>query len=603
MSNNNFREQIAIEKEKAHTVTKEMLIAQIDAHEVISFDIFDTLLCRKVLLAEDVFDLISMRAYKEGMHLRDFRKLRVEAQDSLGLTNPDIYAIYDNFQKITGVADAVKERLIQLEFETELDVLIPREAMLEVYHYAVQTKEVYIVSDMYLPQSMLEAILDKNQINSYKSLIVSCEEKKLKLQGLFEALEEKEHNKKILHIGDHEIYDGECARQYGIDTLLVCSPWELMQRSSWGKVLSEKPSYINNRSLMGLMMAKMFNSPFELSKGSGSPRVKDCYAIGYSLFGPIITAFMDWFLNKIKNKGYDGILFAARDGFLIQQLYQSAKDILGWNDMPTGYYFQTSRKAAMNSDMANEAVINMLIGIRDTLSPEEVLNQLFGLNKEELLPFPEDADWDLEIYNYVWQHQEQIFRRSAEMRKRYFKHMGNLELKIGGKYVFYDFVSSGTCQKVLNKIVPFELQGLYFGWNSQENKSDYMLDSWYGAEPSFFLYYYKMLELFMTSNKPSLSGFDEKGNPILMEENRTQEELERVATVHGAIREYFEDFMKYLYIPGEEIDINCSDKMLSCIMKTDISKLDFDLYSSEIMDDWKRISKPLNEILGDYAID
>ena len=128
-------------KRQAHKNTREALWAGIDAHEVISFDIFDTLLGRKVLIPEDVFDIVSERALKEGMRLRNFREMRIKAQENLGLTDPDIYDIYTSFQQLTGVADVVRDRLIQLEFETELEVLTARRDMVDAYHYALQRKK------------------------------------------------------------------------------------------------------------------------------------------------------------------------------------------------------------------------------------------------------------------------------------------------------------------------------------------------------------------------------------------------------------------------------------------------------------------------------
>ena len=100
------------DKKTAHRNTKEALLTRINEHEVISFDIFDTLLVRKVLTAEDVFNLVSERALREGMRLRNFREMRQNAQETLGLTNPDIYEIYDSFQQLTGVSDPVRDRLI-----------------------------------------------------------------------------------------------------------------------------------------------------------------------------------------------------------------------------------------------------------------------------------------------------------------------------------------------------------------------------------------------------------------------------------------------------------------------------------------------------------
>ena len=586
------------DKKTAHRNTKEALLTRINEHEVISFDIFDTLLVRKVLTAEDVFNLVSERALREGMRLRNFREMRQNAQETLGLTNPDIYEIYDSFQQLTGVSDPVRDRLIQLEFEVELEVLLTRKEMIEIYQYALQReKKVYLVSDMYFPRKMMEMLLKQFGITGYEGLLISCDCKKLKMQGLFQELSAREPGRAILHSGDHEVYDGVCPNESGIDSFLICTPWELAQRSSWKRVFLQKPDYINDRSLLGLSISRMFNSPFKLSSGTEAPEIKEDYDLAYILVAPIVTVFMDWFIGRVKDRGYDGVLFAARDGFLIQRLYEKAIEILGWHDMPKGIYFQTSRKAAVTSDMANEAVINMLIGMRGILPPETVLSQLFGLDKADIDPYPEGADWDLEIYNYVWRHREQIFQKSSDMRRNYFRYMGNLELKIGGKYVFYDFVSSGTCQKTLNKMVPFELQGLYFGWNSEENMRDHSIHAMFERGNSFFIRYYKMLETFMTSDKPSLDGLDKLGRPVLAQELRTQREIERVAVIQQAVSDYFEDYMRNLYIPGEEFDADCSDRILSCITETDISGMQYDLFEQELTDDWNRESKPLREIL------
>lgn len=589
--------QSELEKNSAHMRTQDALLQEIDRHEIVSFDIFDTLLIRRVLVAEDVFDLMSVRAEREGMKLYNFREMRIRAQLDTGLKNPDIYEIYDSYQKLSGIVDAVKERLVQLEIEVECDVLLPRQSVLEAFHYSLQQgKTIYLVSDMYLPKNVLEGILNRYQIYSYRELMISCDYKRLKLEGLFENLAEKEKGKSILHIGDHQIYDGVCAKNAGIDTFLVCTPWELVQRSSWAEYLKEKPAYINDRSMAGLVISRIFNSPFALEQ-SAVPALEEGNELGYILFAPIVTSFMIWFLNHVKNKGYEAVLFAARDGFLIQKLYDRSIEILKWYDMPKSIYFQTSRKAAVTSDMAGEAMINTLIGIREELSPEEVLHQLFGLDRSCIKPFPEGEDWDKEIYKYVWSHQNQIFKKSENMKRNYFKYMGNLDLKIGRKYAFYDFVSSGTCQKVLNKIAPFELQGYYFGWNSEENKGEFSVDSMFECGDSFFIRYYKVMELFMTSDKPSLESFDSKGHPNFSEELRSKEEIHIVNMVQNSIMDYFTEYMKILFMPEGEMDPGWADKMLNCMVKTDLSKLGFDLYDMELTDDWKQIRRNLIEIL------
>lgn len=183
------------------------------------------------------------------------------------------------------------------------------------------------------------------------------------------------------------------------------------------------------------------------------------------------------------------------------------------------------------------------------------------------------------------------------MRRNYLKYMGSLDLKIGGKYVFYDFVSSGTCQKALSKIVPFELCGLYFGWNGQDNLYDVSKEALFNGGNSFFVRNYKILEVFMTSDKPSLKAIDKLGEPVFADELRSKEEIEMVGAIHQAISDYFAVFVKSLYIPGEEFDVSCADRLLSCIESTDFTKLNYGLYGLELNDDWKSERRLLSEIL------
>ena len=137
-----------------------LLTDLIDRHPVISFDIFDTLLMRRTWYAEDVFDLVGYKAAREGINIPSFRELRLKAQDALGLTNPNIYDIYDSFVNITGVTEAVRNRLIELEFEIEKEVLIPRNSMVDMLKYALTMKKaVYLISDMYLPTEFLTELL------------------------------------------------------------------------------------------------------------------------------------------------------------------------------------------------------------------------------------------------------------------------------------------------------------------------------------------------------------------------------------------------------------------------------------------------------------
>jgi hypothetical protein len=157
------------------------LRAKIDAHSVISFDIFDTLLMRKVLAPDDVFRL-TQRAYEETFGKRvEFAIHRADAERRLNESGPatieDIYASLE-------LDDPDRQWLREKEFETELRVLTPRTDVVECFKYAVESgKRVYIVSDMYYGADALGAILRSNEISGHEDLIVSCEHGRTKETG------------------------------------------------------------------------------------------------------------------------------------------------------------------------------------------------------------------------------------------------------------------------------------------------------------------------------------------------------------------------------------------------------------------------------------
>lgn len=78
---------------------REELETAITQHDHISFDIFDTLLTRKVLAPEDVFILVERRLAKDNIRISGFGKKRMQAQADLGLTNPTLNEIYEKFQR------------------------------------------------------------------------------------------------------------------------------------------------------------------------------------------------------------------------------------------------------------------------------------------------------------------------------------------------------------------------------------------------------------------------------------------------------------------------------------------------------------------------
>lgn len=588
-------------KQQGFRLTEEDLILEINAHNVITWDIFDTLLIRRTLMPEDVFEIVGAKAAEQGICIPYFSKVRAQAQLDSGLYNPDIYEIYEAVGQISGISEDQSQKLAVLEIEVEKGLLIPRKKAVSLLQECKNRgKKVYLVSDMYLPGDVLEEILKENGITGYDGLYVSCDEKKLKNEGLFALVPgiAAENRKKILHIGDSLINDGICAGMLELDYCLLASPIELLRKTSWDMCVSMCES-VNDRSILGLCAAELFSDPFALSQIEKKFAFSGMNQFGYVIVAPVVVSFLCWLIQMLekdrKNREdrIDKILFAARDGFIIKELYDHIQ--MQNAQLPKSVYFYTSRKVAVMPDMANEAVINMLIDISRDLTPGEMLEHVFGVQKEDVLPW---NDFDCEhIHSYVWKHKNKIFKKAEQARKHYFRYMGNVGLEIGKTYAFFDFVSSGTCQKSLMKYVPFDLKGYYFAWNSKEDKRQYQIQTYYNETDAFFMHHYKILELYMTSEEPSLTDFTSAGDVVFSKEMRSKEELSQIRGVHEAVLHFGRIFFHDMYVASER-----TSHLLAEMIYRNVASMDMPikgLYDLEIVDDWKMKKIGIRETMRD----
>lgn len=237
-------------------LTEEKLMHQIEEHEVISFDVFDTLVMRKVPKPDDLFELMEMELQKKNIHLQNFSKLRKEAERNNKICNPNIYEIYQ-YEGFKGTGDSEVIRLMELEKEEEL--LITRECIANALRYARRLgKRIYLISDMYLPHDILQKMLRTLGITEYDKLYVSCDYRQRKSQRLYEIFKSDVRGKSYLHIGDNEDADGICARANFIDTFLIRSGIELYEKNY------SKKKYASKKEL-GAYIAKEYNNPFHRS--------------------------------------------------------------------------------------------------------------------------------------------------------------------------------------------------------------------------------------------------------------------------------------------------------------------------------------------------
>jgi HAD superfamily hydrolase (TIGR01549 family) len=176
--------------------------ACVDRFDVISFDVFDTLISRKVANPTDIFDLIEKKTGKRG-----FAKKRVMAEMyARGKTPKGIedVSIDDIYSELKNGGFGYLE---QNEIDEELDSCYKNPAGYKLYSLAREKNKMIIaVSDMYLPPDIILKILVNAGYPDVSRLFVSGEYGKTKSTGhLFSLVLDELNidNNKIMHIGDN----------------------------------------------------------------------------------------------------------------------------------------------------------------------------------------------------------------------------------------------------------------------------------------------------------------------------------------------------------------------------------------------------------------
>lgn len=551
------KQRITYDFKNTKAIFKNELLYQIEKHDVISFDLFDTLLMRNTLFPTDVYEITEERLRKQKIKIDDFTGKRLESEKYLAqkgaFTLVEIYQYMLKQYHIEGVSAQI---LADMEWEVDKDLLLPRVEMCEIVSQIRQKgKDIYIVSDTYYTKTQLKYLLDKFGI-IVKDILASCEFKTSKTQQLYRYLIGDIGNKTCLHIGDDYTADVEHACKYGLDAFKIYSGIELLESIGY-MGMWELTESLADRIKVGMFIARIFNSPFQFEKTNKKIEISRSYDIGYLFAAPIITDFVIWFDKKVHNCNILNVWMGARDGYLLKKLYDYLKK------EEVSIYFLTSRTAAIRAGMEKEKDIQYVEDMKFAGSLKEQLAVRFGIEAE---PTDEKCLMD---------YKKDILEHSAILRENYQRYINALEIR-QGNIAFFDFVAKGTTQMYLSKLTDHSLKGLYFLQLEKEYMHKFELDieTFYTGnekEDSTILEDYYILETILTSPEPTVNEFDKKGCPVFAKETRSREDLECILEEQRGIFEYFETFLRLCtdvsYVENKKLD----ELLLGLFHKLDVT--------------------------------
>lgn len=562
--------------------SKEELLEKIERSQIISFDIFDTLITRTVLYQTDVFELVEQRIDSKYGQSFGFCEKRQRIERELSQTGtPTVYDIYKELEEQIELSKEELAEIREWEWQIEQQVIIPRYEMCRIFQYALEhKKKVYLVSDMYYPREQLKVLLTKLGIEGYEEIFVSCDYGTAKGQQLFQILKDVAQGESYLHIGDNYLTDVKAAERNGIEGFWIRSGLDLFETINWSERFAECSS-LADRIKLGMFVSRVFNCPFALA--NTRLEIKEPEEMGYLLLAPIISQYCIWLYNTLMQKQESAILLGARDGYLLKRLLDELLDRVGEDNLNT-IYFLISRISAVNAGIACEQDIICLAERAFNGSLKEVLQTRFDLGQEKVKSIERDEAITVEA---ILKYKDAIIERASVNRENYLKYIDTLGLD-RKKVAFFDFVSTGTCQASLEKIMNQKMCGYYFirvdGDTPEKrllNVTSFYDDEEVRKEGGIYQDYF-VLENILTSPMPTLKGFDGEGKPQYAREVRAEEDISFIMAVQDGIVEYFKQYMDVIQSVKLEGSKKCAENLLSLIHSIPIAN---DIFQQLIWDD------------------
>ena len=361
-------------------------------------------------------------------------------------------------------------------------------------------------------------LLSGQGLRTNAPILVSCELGCSKEDGgLYAVYLERTgaHPDNCLHVGDNRYADVEAAQRAGLKTCQVLSGYQMLEASAAQTLLDCTAEA--DSATVGKWLVRQCTSPFVLHKNQGHFTVESPYELGYDFLGPLVDHWLGWLQVQMRTGGLRRMLFPARDGYLLQRLYE----LLRTNapELPPSVYFKASRQAVTVASLRTEADVFDAAARGFHGSTRDFFRRRFGVEHgDEKIWNPESRKSRELLIRAI----PAILEYAAEERSCYLSYLEELGLPGEGPSGFFDFVAGGTVQRYYELLTGSETTGFYFATANLPNQFYVLGDisapfgniTSYGCT-SPLAEHYVMLENVLTDPDTMLIRIDRDGKPVL----------------------------------------------------------------------------------------
>ena len=226
-----------------YVCSQEQLLHKIQMFDIISFDVFDTLVRRthhvpdyaKLKLGKYLVEQGVMDDAHTFIKLRNDAEFEVrKAKDFKG--DVSIIEAYLQLGKNQGWDEATSILYSDLEFAYDLDMIRSKDEVVDILNTLIgRGKSVYIISDTYYSEHQIVLMLRKAGVTNGYKLFVSSELGLRKDSGTMWAYMKEQLTGKgsFVHIGDNAVADAQIPGDFGLTNLHILNPMDKWQAAGW----------------------------------------------------------------------------------------------------------------------------------------------------------------------------------------------------------------------------------------------------------------------------------------------------------------------------------------------------------------------------------
>lgn len=476
---------------------KNLFLSKYNIHsfDVISFDIFDTLLFRLCHKPEDVFKFVGSKLMDFPYSPTMFQSLRIKAEQRArdkAKINGRFEILFEDIYDEMPFIYEIREQVMQKEIECEKQLLMLNKFVYDFLKYCYSKgKQIILISDMYFSKKQIEEFLIHTgvELNIIDHIFVSSEYNATKYSGdLYRIVIETIQNKKILHIGDNYQSDVINAKRNGIEAIHYSPINEDTYSIYKMESLFAEQTVDEIRSLRKLMSNENVYST-ELEQVA--------YSVGTQVFGPVYSMYMEWVVELAIKNDIKKIVPLMREGKLFSHLLRLLCEKRNLNlEIEPIYISRKSSYLAQYSEITQQEILELmqrnhiqLNTVFDLLMIEIETTEFsqygsYTIEQLKKIPFNFETLFD-SIYKWLTSHEiiKCINEKLKEQRKfltDYIQQITN-----GNNFLTVDLGFNGTMQKIITNLLPNSQKSYHALAIASDKVSDKILEgyriySWLG---------------------------------------------------------------------------------------------------------------------------